>query len=319
MRQPASRHPDFAYRMASYRLGKDPNEALAALRQAMQSYGPDSLERRGTASRMGMLVTSSNVAMATGALADLDRLFGILTTVDSVLPGSLRSGRGEPTTSLTDPLEVTARAILGVTTTADRRTLDAAIARTEALPEPARAQARQREWGLAYAGYVITHNPKYLDIIRRWSGHEPPLVLQALAALRKGDTAGAAQLAAKFTPPDTARVVSTPNEIEDPLSQAVVLSAVGQPRAAITVLEAIDPTRLHVLEADPRWAAYARSLFERGLLYEQIGSRARAVAAYERYLDLMRDADAALEPQKQAARARVQALRDAPGTTLPSP
>ncbi|HJU67918.1 MAG TPA: hypothetical protein VJ650_06675, partial [Gemmatimonadaceae bacterium] len=59
------------------------------------------------------------------------------------------------------------------------------------------------------------------------------------------------------------------------------------------------------------------SLFERGLLYEQIGNRRQALAAYEQYLDLMRDADAALEPQRRAARARVQALRDAPGTTLP--
>jgi tetratricopeptide (TPR) repeat protein len=111
--------------------------------------------------------------------------------------------------------------------------------------------------------------------------------------------------------------VSAPNEIEDQLNQALVLSGVGQPRAAIAVLEAVEPGRLHVLEADPRWAVYARSRFELGLLYEQIGSRAQALASYERYLDLMRDADAALEPQRQAARARVQALRDAPGTTLP--
>ena len=317
MRQPASRHPDFAYRMASYRLGKQPNEALAALRRAMQTYPSDSVEQRGTALRMGMLITAGNVAMATGALADLDRLLGIVTRVDPLLPGSQRTGRGEPTTSLTGPLRVTARAIHGLTSTSDRRILDSAIARMEALPDPAGSAARKREWGLAYAGYVITHDPKYLEIIRRWSGKEPAPVLQALAALREGDTARAAQLATKFAPADTARLVSPPNEIDDPLNQALVLSAVGQPRAAIAVLEAIEPSRLHVLESDPRWAAYVRSLFERGLLYEQIGNRRQALAAYEQYLDLMRDADAALEPQRRAARARVQALRDAPGTTLP--
>ena len=319
MRQPTSRHPDFAYRMASYRLGRQPNEALAALRQAMQTYPADSLARRGTASRMGMLVTAGNVAAATGALADMDRLFAIVATVDPVLPGSQRSGHPEPTSSYIGPLRITTRAILGLATTADRRFIDSAIARIQRLPDPAGSAARQQQWGLAYAGYVISHDPKYLDIIRRWSGKEPPLVLQALAALRQGDTARAAQLAARFPPPDTARLVSAPNEIDDQLNQALVLSAVGQPRAAIAIFEAIDPSRLYILEADPRWAVYARSLFERGLLYEQVGDRAKAIASYERYLDLMRDADAALEPQKQGARARVQALRDAPGTTLPSP
>ena len=317
MRQPASRHPDFAYRMASYQLGKQPNEALVALRQAMQTYPADSLAQRGTASRMGMLVTAGNVAAATGALADLDRLFATVNRVDPVLPGSQRSGHPEPTSSYTGPLRITTRAILGLATTADRRFLDSAIARNQSLPEPAGSATRKREWGLAYASYVISHDPKYLEIIRRWSGKEPPLVLQALAALRKGDTAKAAQLAERFPPPDTARLVSAPNEIEDPLNQALVLSAVGQPRAAIAILEAIEPSRLHVLEADPRWAVYARSQFELGLLYEQTGNRTQALAAYQRYLDLMRDADAALEPQRQAARARVQALRDAPGTSLP--
>jgi hypothetical protein len=61
---------------------------------------------------------------------------------------------------------------------------------------------------------------------------------------------------------------------------------------------------------------YPRSLLERGALYEQVGDRGKAAAAYERYLELMRDADPVLQPQLQLARTRLNALRDAPATAL---
>ena len=316
MRQPATRYADFPYRIASYQLNTQPAQALATLRDAMRTYGPDSLSRRGSASRFGSLQTSANVAMSTGALGDLDRVFAIVNAVDPIIPGSLRSGRPTPSATRLGPIRLAVRSISGLSADGDRRVIDSAIARIEAIPDPAGASARRQGWPLAYVAYLITEDPKYLDVIRRWSGAEPPLVMQALAALAAGDTARAAQVAARFPPPDTARLITPPDQIDDPLRRAGILAAVGQKRAALGVLESIDPARFSILELDPRWAMYPRSLLERGALYEQLGERTKAATAYERYLDLMKDADTALQPQVQLARTRLHALRDAPAAAL---
>ena len=105
-------------------------------------------------------------------------------------------------------------------------------------------------------------------------------------------------------------IISPPDQIDDPLGRAAVLAAIGQKRGALAVLESIDPSRFTVLGADRRWAMYPRSLLERGALYEQLGDRTKAAAAYERYVELMRDADAVIQPQVRLARARLAALRD---------
>jgi hypothetical protein len=194
--------------------------------------------------------------------------------------------------------------------------LDSTIARIEAIPEPMGAHARQRAWTLAYAAYVITDEPRYIDVVRRWSGREPPPVMLALAALAAHDTARAVALAARFPTADSTRLITPPDQIDDPLSRAAVLAAIGQKRAAVATLEAVDPSRFQILESDPHWAMYPRTLLERGALHEQLGEKAKAAVAYERYLDLMRDADATLQPQIQLATARLRALRDAPASTL---
>jgi hypothetical protein len=265
---------------------------------------------------MGAVTAAANVGMHTGALADVDRVLGIAAAVDPVIPGTVRAGRPTPTASMTGPLRLGVRAMSGVASVRDRRVIDSAIARIEAIPDPVGHHARRQAWRLAYSAYVFTEDPKYVDVVRRWSGAEPPLVMQALVALEAGDTARARDLVGRIPPPDTTRLITPPEQLDDPLSRAHVLATVGQKRAALAVHESIDPAAFKVLEADPRWAMYPRSLLERGALYEQLGERAKAATSYERYLDLMKDADAALQPQIQLARSRLHALRDAPAAAL---
>jgi tetratricopeptide (TPR) repeat protein len=316
MRQPATRYADFPYRIAAYQLAVQPAQALTTLREAMRTYDPDSLSIRASASRMRTLLASANVAMHTGALSDMDRLLDIVVAVDPVAPGTMRAGRPIPTATMTSPLRLGARAITGVGSAPDRRAIDSAIARMASIPDPAGQHARRQSWELAYVGYLLTQDPKYIGIVRQWSGAEPPVALQARAALAKGDTARARALAARFPPLDTASLISPPGRLEDVMGQAMVLAAVGQKRAALAVLESIDPVRFKVLELDLRWAMYPRSLLERGALYEQLGERTKAATAYERYLDIMKNADPVLQPQLQLARTRLNALRDAPAATL---
>jgi serine/threonine-protein kinase len=316
MRQPATRNAEFPYRIAVYQLGAQPAQALATLREAMKTYGPESLKVRGGATRFQTVLAAVNVAMHTGALSDVDRVLGIAVAVDPIMPGSQRSPRPAPTTSMTAPMRLGARTLAGVGGARDRRVIDSAIANIEAIPDPAGQHARRLGWPLAYSGYILTEDPKYVEIVRRWTGSEPPLILQALVALNGGDTARARDLAARIPPPDSTRLITPPEQLDDPLSRAAVLAAVGQKRAALVVHEAIDPREFSVLQPDMRWGMYPRSLLERGALYEQVGERAKATAAYERYLELMRDADTVLQPQIQLARTRLNALRDAPTAAL---
>ncbi|MFN2564216.1 MAG: protein kinase [Gemmatimonadaceae bacterium] len=316
MRQPATRNADFPYRIASYQLPVQPAQALRTLREAIRVYGPDSLARRASAARFQALMAAANVAMHTGALADMDRLMDIAASVDPIMPGTQRMVRPTPSASMTAPLRIGVRALSGLGGARDRRVIDSAIARVDAIPDPAGQHARRQGRSLPYVAFILTEDAKYVDIVRRWSGGDTPLVLQALAALRAGDTAQARQIAARMPPPDTARLISPPDQMDDPMSRAVVLAAVGQKRAALAVHESIDPAQFNVLTSDVRWAMYPRSLLERGALYEQVGDRAKATAAYEKYLELMRDADAVLRPQLQLARTRLAALRDAPAAAL---
>jgi hypothetical protein len=49
-------------------------------------------------------------------------------------------------------------------------------------------------------------------------------------------------------------------------------------------------------------------------MYEELGERAKAEAAYQQFVDLWRDADPALQSQVRAAKAGIARLRDRPTT-----
>ena len=76
--------------------------------------------------------------------------------------------------------------------------------------------------------------------------------------------------------------------------------------------EVIDPKRFPDMSIfDPSPVLWARSHLARGRLYEQLGQRAEAAAAYERFATLWKDADPALQPQVREAQAGLARVRDA--------
>ena len=78
--------------------------------------------------------------------------------------------------------------------------------------------------------------------------------------------------------------------------------------------ETIDPERFGAASTpEPGWPVYVRSYLSRGRLYKRLGEPARAVAAYERFLTLWRDAEASLQPQLREAAEAIAKLRDANG------
>ena len=95
-----------------------------------------------------------------------------------------------------------------------------------------------------------------------------------------------------------------------------MLAELGDLRGAIAVYESIETADLTGAAGvpDPRWAMYARSHLARGQMYEELGERAKAEAAYQQFVDLWREADPALQPQVRAAQAGLARLRDRPST-----
>jgi len=102
-----------------------------------------------------------------------------------------------------------------------------------------------------------------------------------------------------------------------PYIEAEVLTELGDLRGALATYEAISPARYSVFGLpDPRWPLYTRSFLARAKLYEELGERDKAETAYQRFLDMWKDADPRLEPQLQEARDGLSRLRDAPAATL---
>jgi tetratricopeptide (TPR) repeat protein len=87
------------------------------------------------------------------------------------------------------------------------------------------------------------------------------------------------------------------------IARAEVLDRLGEPARAVSYLEVLDPVRLNRASViDPSLALYARSILASGVLYEKVGEKDKALAAFRRFLDLWREADAALDPQRRVAR-----------------
>ncbi|HRN53328.1 MAG TPA: hypothetical protein PK788_07515, partial [Gemmatimonadaceae bacterium] len=61
---------------------------------------------------------------------------------------------------------------------------------------------------------------------------------------------------------------------------------------------------------DPGFAVYTRSFLTRATLYERVGDKAKAIAAYEEYLRRTAQGDASVEALRRDARASVARLRD---------
>jgi tetratricopeptide (TPR) repeat protein len=224
-------------------------------------------------------------------------------------------GSGVPTSVFLDPWVALNKAALGMDFSAVRAPLDNVARHFDPSARGVTGQARSMNSRLMFAAFVVSRDTLYADALRKWAPADaqtmPPPVAGLLAIIR-GDTAAARSAVEQFSAPQPNAVAG----LFDPFIKAEVLAELGDVRGAISVYESIKPTDLSNAAGipDPRWAMYARSHLARGQMYEELGERAKAEAAYQQFVDLWRDADPALQSQVRAAKAGIARLRDRPST-----
>ena len=312
MARPTTRMADFPYRIASYQLGAGSPDALASLRRALREQTGDSLRARAGARRFQTVLAAANVALAAGAIRELDSVFARIREGDPHVPGSERTGTPLPTETLLDPLRATISVAIGLEKPGTAAHLAALARQLERLPGPAGDAVRREAVSLTQAGFMLTRDTTYLAMMRRWGGTGLPAAFRALAALEAGDTATAARIAEGFRRTDSSAVRRSSLAMGQAIFESDVLARLGELRGALRLLELVDPTNFPVLHFDPVWGVYPSILLDRASLHERLGEPERADSLYTRVIDVWKQADAEGQPLVDLARKRLAALRDAP-------
>jgi serine/threonine-protein kinase len=312
MARPTTRQADFAFRIASYQLGAGSPEAIETLRRALREQTADSLRSRSTARRFNNVLASANVALATGAVTELEQVFARVIEVDPHLPGTERAPRPVPSGTMLGPFRTVMIAGLDLDTKAAGAEIASTVKQIAAIPGRVGEQARQQSVQIAYAGYMVTRDTSYLGIIRRWSGREPVPSMLALAAIERGDTAEATRVAQQFRRGDTTGLVTSTQSETSGMIEGEVLTRIGDLRGALATYERMNPKDFSPINLDPRWAFYPRTLILRGDIHDRLGEPEAAARLYQEAIDLWKDADPKGQPLVDAARQRLSALQDRP-------
>jgi tetratricopeptide (TPR) repeat protein len=133
--------------------------------------------------------------------------------------------------------------------------------------------------------------------------------VDALAALDAHDTTAARAAIRTFPSADSIRAARAPVSLPRWIARAHAYEALGDLRGAVAAYSTLEPRQISPLgQADPSWPLYARSLLWRGQLQERLGDRAAAIDSYRRFVALWAEADPALQPQRESARAALRRL-----------
>ena len=283
----------------------DPRAGLRSLREALRTKNERALEGDGSNNLMEFLFGAGSSAAALGSFSDVD---SVAAVVNRVMPAT--SGIGLPEDPLARLWPIGVRFAAGVPARQLAGSFASSLASFERLPAtgPATYYRRQAMPSL-YVAYLATHDAHTLSLLRKWRGQQSHAELDALEALDAHDTAKAARLARTFPSVDSIRAAHSPLGLPRWIARAKVYEALGDPRAALAAYTVLEPKLLWPMgQADPSWPLYVRSFLWRGQLFEQVNDRASAVSAYRQFLALWADADSALEPQREQARAALRRL-----------
>ena len=231
-------------------------------------------------------------------------------------------------TVLTDAFESLHLAAMGRDFARVRPKIDAAIRELDKFGVGGQGDLNGLRPLIPFFAFALSRDSTYGLTLMLWTStgettparlQQLPPAVQAINALRRGDTAAAQRFALQFARGDSTKMNASNTSMLDPFMEADVLTDLGDARGAIASLEGIKTETFSTYGfADIRWPMYARSFLARGRLYEQIGEPAKAIQAYERFVALWDKADPEFQAQVQFARDALNRLRDTPKTTIPA-
>lgn len=306
--RPALQNPGMRLQKVIFQLTSDDARAMTSVREATVNLDRAALRGAPANERLQGLSAAMNVAAQFGNGAELERLAALFVEIDPTFPFSTESTEG-PLRWYKTALQV---GMTGSATPEQRRLLAEATRRMGTDTPGMLQQMLTASVSVPYTAYLATRDTLFSNTVRRaqrgFGNHSD---LDALEALARGDTAAAREISRGYTPPDSLRTARFSLAGLRAMARAEVLAAVGNRDWAIGYYEALDPRRFTMQGlAEPGFAAYTRSFAARAILYEERGDRDKAIAAWEEFLRRTEQGDDAVEPQRRAARAAVQRLRE---------
>ena len=316
MARPSVRSGRMQYLRAALMSQRGGPEGLAAVRQSLKEVPASQLRDEGlTGDVLDIMLQAGQAAAYAGGVKEVDQLSDNLAELFPRIPGS----------HVTGPLlgrwyELHARLAMGVPWPQVHAPFDSTLQAIERATPGDEARMRGGIATTVYVAYLSSRDPRYLATLGSWAPWLANLSeLNALEALRKGDSTTARALAAKFPSPDSIRAAGASLTPMRWIARAQVLEELGDARRAVANYEILDPLKFSPMgRIDVMLPLYARSWLARGRLYEQLGERAKAAESYRKFLDTWRDADPVLDPQRQEARAGLARLGDAAGKAVPA-
>jgi serine/threonine-protein kinase len=283
----------------------DPMGALQSLREALRTADLHGLQLQGSNNLIEYLFGAGAAAAMTGSLSDVDSVASLASRTVQAPPGL--GLREDPRTRLW-PLGV--RLAAGVPARSVAPAFAASVAGFERLPRAGGDFLRAQAVAALYVSYLSMRDPRSLALLRDWRTGQAPLTeIEALAALDARDTAAARAAIRSFPSADSIRAARAPVSLPRWIARARAYEAVGDLRGAVAAYSVLEPEQISPLgQADPSWPFYARSLMWRGQLQERLGDREAAIDSYRRFVTLWADADPALQPQRETARAALRRL-----------
>ncbi|QJR37042.1 serine/threonine-protein kinase [Gemmatimonas groenlandica] len=307
MARPSVAHSSFLWTIAdinarAFKRGAGPEAKLT-----LKRFTADSLLQFGLGERIGVIFGALTVGGLTGSPSLLDDVKTVAVKALPSLPGTTSA----ETRLVLESYALSIRSAMGVPLSGtDQQALLTMAQRMEKAP------VMRRDPSLAYAAYLSTHDTQFAKSAMATVTSPGGLPeLDGLIALEAGDTTRA--LRAIRTMPSADSIRRSPLGMNGmrSIGRAMLLAEMGDKRRAAELLETIDVQRMvsgNFVEVG--WPWYVRSHVIRGRLYEQLGERQKAVAAFEKFLSLWPDAEAPLQPQLREARESVARLKDAART-----
>jgi serine/threonine-protein kinase len=319
MARPSTRSPLFPFLAAWAEARVDPTAAVELLRVGLRDTDPARIRREGgnPYELYGTVLLGADAAAVSGSVRELNQVAKVASALEPVAIGLPAKDRGKGAAWYARAVQLA----MGLPAAPLRPMLDSGIVKIDGLTGPGGLMARRQNIAVPYVAYLATRDSLYLGAVRRWSPESQTWPeLDALAALAAGDTSRVVDAVRRFPSVDSTRASGTPVSPMRWVARAEVLTAMGDLRRAVAMYELIEPSRfaLKAPMGDPGLPLYPRSFLARGRLYEQLGEREKAAAAYSRFLDLWKGADAALQPQLREARAGLGRVRDLP-ELVPAP